>query len=41
MEVFDEKRLERSLQRLPAWKQVAFMALLGPRMLPKYRAADV
>ena len=37
MEVFDEKRLERSLRKLPAWKQVAFMALLGARMLPNYR----
>jgi uncharacterized protein YjaG (DUF416 family) len=37
MEVFDEKRLEKSLRKLPAWKQVAFMALLGARMLPNYR----
>ena len=37
VEVFDEKRLERSLRKLPAWKQVAFMALLGARMLPNYR----
>jgi uncharacterized protein YjaG (DUF416 family) len=37
VEVFDEKRLERSLRKLPAWKQVAFMALLGARMIPNYR----
>ena len=37
MEVFDEERLERSLRKLPAWKRVAFMALLGARMLPNYR----
>ncbi len=37
LEAFDEERLERSLQKLPAWKQVAFMALLGARMLPNYR----
>ena len=37
MEVFDEKRLGRSLRKLPAWKQVAFMALVGARMLPNFR----
>jgi uncharacterized protein len=37
MEVFDEKRLEEALQKLPARKRIAFMAQVATRMLPNYR----
>jgi uncharacterized protein YjaG (DUF416 family) len=36
MEAFDEKELEVRLQRLAAWKRIAFMAQVGMRMLPNY-----
>jgi uncharacterized protein YjaG (DUF416 family) len=36
MEVFDEDKLERQLQKLATWKRVAFMAQIGVRMLPNY-----
>lgn len=36
METFDEDRLRRSLQKLPPWKQIAFMVQVGERMLPNY-----
>lgn len=36
MEIFDEDKLERQLQKLAAWKRVAFMAQTGVRMLPNY-----
>jgi uncharacterized protein len=37
VETFDEKRLEKSLQRLAVWKRIAFMAQVGARMLPNYQ----
>ncbi len=36
MEVYDEEKLGESLQRLPAWKRIAFMAQVGERLLPNY-----
>lgn len=41
MEVFDEDKLERQLQKLAAWKRVAFMAQIGVRMLPNYERFSV
>lgn len=36
MEIFDETKLEQELQKLPAWKRVAFIAQTGTRMIPNY-----
>lgn len=37
MEAFDEDKLEQQLQKLTAWKRIAFMAQTGVRMLPNYQ----
>jgi uncharacterized protein YjaG (DUF416 family) len=36
MEVYDEEELGKSLNSLPAWKRIAFMAQIGERLLPNY-----
>jgi uncharacterized protein len=37
MEIFDEERLERLLQKLASWKRIAFMVQVGERMLANYQ----